>query len=136
MFPLYSVAMERIPILIADDHLQVRTLVLARLARETDFAIVGLTDNSAATVACANATHPQILLIDPMMGDGMGLDAIRQVRANVPGTAVVVLTAFTDTAQKIELEKLGVRSILNKGIESYRLVEELHLAARYATDKH
>lgn len=128
--------MERIPIVIADDHLQVRTQILARLSREADFAVVGLADNSAATVACANATHPRILLIDPMMGDGMGLDAIRQVRHNVPETAIVVLTAFTDTAQKIELEKLGVRSILNKGIESYRLVEELHHAARHANGKH
>ena len=128
--------MERIPIVIADDHLQVRTQILARLSREADFAVVGLADNSAATVACANATRPQILLIDPMMGDGLGLDAIRQVRSNVPEAAVVVLTAFTDTAQKIELEKLGVRSILNKGIESYRLVEALHQAARNANGKH
>lgn len=128
--------MERIPIVIADDHLQVRTQVLARLSREADFAVVGLADNSAATVACASATRPRILLIDPMMGDGLGLDAIRQVRSNVPEAAVVVLTAFTDTAQKIELEKLGVRSILNKGIESYRLVEALHQAARNANGKH
>jgi NarL family two-component system response regulator LiaR len=127
--------MERIPIVIADDHLQVRTQVLARLSREADFAIVGLADNSAATVACANATRPSILLIDPMMGDGLGLDAIRQIRQSVPEAAVVVLTAFTDTAQKIELEKLGVRSILNKGIESYRLVEALHHAARHANGK-
>jgi len=128
--------MERIPIVIADDHLQVRTQIMARLSRETDFAIVGLADNSAATVACASATHPRIVLIDPMMGDGMGLDAIRQVRSNVPDAAIIVLTAFTDTAQKIELEKLGVRSILNKGIESHRLVEEIHQAARYANHKH
>ncbi|MDL1896622.1 response regulator transcription factor [Anaerolineae bacterium CFX7] len=128
--------MERIPIVIADDHLQVRTQIMARLSRETDFAIVGLADNSAATVACASATHPRIVLIDPMMGDGMGLDAIRQVRSNVPDAAIIVLTAFTDTAQKIELEKLGVRSILNKGIESHRLVEEIHRAARYANHKH
>lgn len=128
--------MERIPIVIADDHLQVRTQILARLEREADFAVVGLADNSAATVACANATHPRIVLIDPMMGDGMGLDAIRQVRNTVPDAAIVVLSAFTDTAQKIELEKLGVRSILNKGIESYRLVEELHHAANYVNGKH
>ncbi len=121
--------MERIPIVIADDHLQVRTLILARLGREHDFTVVGLADNSAATVACAKATRPKILLIDPMMSDGMGLDAIRQVRNEVPGAAIVVLTAFTDTAQKIELSKLGVRFILNKGIESFQLVQQLHQAA-------
>jgi DNA-binding NarL/FixJ family response regulator len=128
--------MERIPIVIADDHLQVRTQILARLSREADLNIVGLADSSAATVACVNATQPQIVLIDPMMGDGMGLDAIRQVRAQVPDATIVVLTAFTDTAQKIELGKLGVRFIVNKGIESYQLVELLHQAAHSANGKH
>lgn len=128
--------MKRIPIVIADDHLQVRTQILARLNREADFSVVGLTDNSAATVACATATHPQIVLIDPMMGDGMGLDAIRQLRAQVPDTTIVVLTAFTDTAQKIELGKLGVRFILNKGIESHQLVQQLHQAAGSTNGKH
>lgn len=127
--------MKRIPIVIADDHLQVRTQILARLSREADFSVVGLTDNSAATVACVTATHPQIVLIDPMMGDGMGLDAIRQLRTQVPDTTIVVLTAFTDTAQKIELGKLGVRFILNKGIESYQLVQQLHQAAHNTNGK-
>jgi DNA-binding NarL/FixJ family response regulator len=121
--------MERIPIVLADDHLQVRTQVLGRLEREADLTIVGLADSSATVVSCALATHPRIVLIDPMMGDGMGLDAIRRLRAELPDTAIVVLTAFTDTALKIELGKMGVRFILNKGIESYKLVQLLHEAA-------
>lgn len=121
--------MERIPILIADEHLQVRTQVLARLTRETDLQIVGLADTSASVIHCANETHPRIVLMDPMMRDGLGLDTIRRLRTELPDTEIVILTAFTDTAQKIELERLGVRFILNKGIESYKLVELLHQAA-------
>ncbi len=121
--------MERIPILIADEHLQVRTQILARLNREQDFNIVGLADTSASAVRTASETHPSIVLIDPMMSDGLGLDAIRRLRTDMPEVSIVVLTAFTDTAQKIELAKLGVRFILNKGIESYKLIEMLHLAA-------
>jgi DNA-binding NarL/FixJ family response regulator len=121
--------MERIPILIADEHVQVRTQVLARLNREAAFNIVALADDSASAVRCAHETHPRIVLIDPMMTDGLGLDAIRRLRADLPDTVIVVLAAFTDTAQKIELDKLGVRFILNKGIESHNLVEVLHNAA-------
>lgn len=120
--------MERIPILIADEHVQVRTQVLARLARETDFNIVALADDSTSAIRIANETHPRIVLIDPMMTDGMGLEAIRRLRQELPDTVIVVLTAFTDTAQKIELDKLGVRFILNKGIESYKLVQALQQA--------
>ena len=123
--------MERIAIVIADEHLQVRTQVLERLNREADFNIVGLANDSSSAVRTANETHPRIVLIDPMMRDGLGLDAIRRLRAELPEAAIVVLTAFTDTAQKIELDKLGVRFILNKGIESYKLVQVLHDAASY-----
>ncbi len=121
--------MERIPILIADEHLQVRTQVLERLTREADFRIVGVANDSSSAVRTANETHPRIILIDPIMRDGLGLDAIRRMRAEMPEAVIVVLTAFTDTAQKIELEKMGVRFILNKGIESYKLVQVLHDAA-------
>lgn len=121
--------MERIPIVIADEHLQVREQVSARIKRENSFDIVGLADNSSAAVLRANETHPRLVLIDPMMSDGLGLEAIRRLRTVLPNTEIIVLSAFTDTAQKIELGKMGVRFILNKGIESYKLVEVLRLAA-------
>ena len=87
------------PILLADEHVQVRTQVLARLSREDAFCIVALANDSASAVRGANETHPRIVLIDPMMTDGMGLDAIRRLRSDLPDTVIVVLTAFTDTAQ-------------------------------------
>lgn len=128
--------MERIPILIADEHLQVRTQVLARLNRENDFEIVGLADTSSSAVLKANETQPRVILMDPMMSDGLGLEAIRRLRTVLPNSEVIILTAFTDTAQKIELGKMGVRFILNKGIESYKLVEVLRLAASSTTINH
>lgn len=127
----YTRDVNQIPILIADEHVQVRTRVLERLARESEFTIVGIADDSSSAVRRANETHPRIILIDPRMRDGLGLDAIRQLRLENPETVIVVLSAFTDTAQKIELEKLGVHFILNKGIESYKLVETLQNAATW-----
>jgi DNA-binding NarL/FixJ family response regulator len=128
--------MESIPILVADEHLQVRSQIVARLTREADFNIVGVANDSSSAVRMANDTHPRIVLIDPMMRDGMGLDAIRHMRTELPDTVIVVLAAFTDTAQKIELGKLGVHYILNKGIESYKLVRVLHAAADPANGSH
>ena len=128
--------MKRIPILIADEHLQVRAQISARLRREADFEIVGLADTGFAAVHAANETHPSIILIDPALRDGMGLDAIRRLRAEQPNAEIVVLTAYTDTAQKIELTNLGVRFILNKGIESKNLVEQLRKAADSSSSSH
>lgn len=114
-----------IRILLADDHLKVRAQIRTRLSREPGFVIIGEAENSAQAVECALASKPNIVLIDPMMQDGLGLEATRQIAARLPETAVVVLTAFADTAQCIELRKAGTRQILNKGIESQRLVDTL-----------
>ncbi len=111
-----------IRILLADDHRGVRTQMRARLSHEPNFLIVGEAENSAQAVECALTAKPEVVLIDPMMRDGLGLEATRQIAARLPDTAVVVLTAFADTAQRIELRKAGIHHILDKGIESQRLV--------------
>ena len=114
-----------IRLLLADDHANVRTQIRARLSHENHFEIVGEAADSAQTIKIALAEKPHIVLIDPMMRDGQGLDALRQISTSLPATALVVLTAVSDTATQIELRKLGVRGILNKGIDSQQLVETL-----------
>ena len=122
--------MNSIRILLADDHPGVRAQIRARLSHEPHFEIVGEAESSAQAVECALSLKPHVVLIDPMMRDGLGIEATRQIAARLPATAVVVLTAFADTAQQIELRKAGTRYILNKGIESQRLVEILHQLGR------
>lgn len=117
--------MDCIRILLADDHAGVRTLVRDRLMRESCLQIVGEAENSAQALAKALALKPDIVLIDPMMRDGLGIEVTRQITTCLPRTAVIVLTAFADTAQAIELRKAGTRYILNKGIESRYLVDVL-----------
>ena len=114
--------MKRIRILIADEHLSVRAQVFARLSREPHFEIVALADTSQQALECALAARPDIILMDPMMSDGLGLAALREISTRLPKIQLVVLSAFCDTAQRIELRKIGVTHILNKGIESHQLV--------------
>lgn len=118
-----------IRILLADDHPKVRAQIRTRLSREADLDIVAEAGTSAQAVECALVYQPRVVLIDPMMHDGSGLEAVRHIAERLPATAVVVLTAFADTALQIDLRKLGVRQILAKDIESERLVRALREAA-------
>ncbi len=117
--------MEPIRILLADDHLAVRAQIRARLSHEPAFAVVAEADNSKQAIECTLASRPDIVIMDPMMRDGMGIEAVRQIVSRLPDTVVVILTAFSDTAQQIELRRAGIRHILNKGIESKRLLQLL-----------
>ncbi len=120
--------MTPIQIVLADDHRQLRGLIHERLGREQDFEIVAVAENSMEALECALAKRPHIVLIDSMMLDGLGLDAVRQIHAHLPDTIIIVLTAFADTAQKMELKRAGAARILDKGIASAQLVDILRKA--------
>lgn len=118
----------RIRILVADDHPRVREQLAARLKREPDFAVVGVAANSAQTLQEVRIRRPELLLIDPIMRDGLGLATLRQVRANFPQLVVVVLTAFVDTALNMHFQQMGIQHVLTKGITSSELLAELRAA--------
>lgn len=129
-------AMESIAVLIADDHTKLRDLIHERLEREPDLQVVAVAGNSMQAVELALANHPRIVLIDPMMLDGLGLDAVRQIRSHLPEAIVVILTAFADTAQKMEWRRSGVEYILDKGIASADLIGILRRAGSKTGTNH
>ena len=125
----------KIRILLADDHPQVREQLAARLRRESDFDVVGVTANSVQTLREAQVKLPDLLLMDPIMRDGLGLATLRQVRANLPNMVVVVLTAFIDTTLNIHFREMGIKHILAKGVLSSQLLSELRAATRTLTHR-
>lgn len=112
-------------VLLADSHPQVRNRLAARLQRESDLEIVGQASNSSEALRLALFSCPQVLLIDPMMSDGFGLANLRQIVSRLPQIRVVVLTAYVDTALKMELNRMGISQIFLKGLAPERLVETI-----------
>lgn len=129
MFPTEQIRSTKIRILLADDHPQVRGQLVARLRRESDFELVGLAIDSFQALQKAQSNPPDLLLMDPMMRDGLGLATLRQLRASLPNMIVVVLTAVVDTTLKIRLKEMGMEHILSKGIPTSELLLELRSAA-------
>jgi two-component system, NarL family, nitrate/nitrite response regulator NarL len=126
---------EPIRILLADDHPRVRHQLHVRLGREPGFVVASEAESSMEAVNCALALRPDIVLIDPIMQDGYGLQAIQRLVSELPGTAVVVLTAFTDTAMQMALREMGVARILTKDLDVPQLIAVLKsVAAKERTD--
>jgi DNA-binding NarL/FixJ family response regulator len=116
---------DKISILLADSHGTVRKQLRTRLSHEPEFDIVCEADNSADLIECGQLNSPDILLVDPIMRDGFGLQAVQRLATQLPGTVIVILTAFTDTATDMALRKMGVRHILTKDLDVQRLVDLL-----------
>jgi len=128
MLPKDESHLSKIHILLADDHRVVREQLATRLRRETDFEVVGVASNSRETLRLAWEKRPHLVLIDPIMRDGLGLATLRQVRTNFPELVIVVLTAYVDTALNMQFKDMGIQHILTKGIVSSQLLEELRAA--------
>ena len=118
----------RIRILLADDHRIVREQLAARLMRETDFDVVGVAASSRDVWRETQAKRPHLLLMDPLMRDGFGLATLRQVGTTFQNLVRVVLTAYVDTALKMQFHEMGIHHILTKGIRSSDLIAELRAA--------
>lgn len=117
--------MNKVRVLLADSHSQVRTQLANRLQREQDIELIGQTSNSGQTLRMALSNPPDVLLIDPMMNDGFGLANLRQIVARLPTTMIIVLTAYVDTALKMEFDRMGVSQILTKGVSSESLLNTI-----------
>jgi DNA-binding NarL/FixJ family response regulator len=128
MLPADQFTMSKIRILLADDHHMVREQLAIRLRRESDFEIVGIASSSRETLQEAHAMRPHVLLIDPLMRDGLGFATLRQVRTSFPELIIVVLTAFVDTALNMQFQQMSIRHVLTKGVLSSQLLAELRAA--------
>ena len=126
----------KIRIILADDHRMVREQLAARLSRETDFEVVGVASNSQDVWQAAREKNPHILLMDPLMRDGLGMATLRQVRTAFPNVNIIILTAYVDTALKMQFQAMGIHSILTKGIASSKLLDELRTLYESANYPH
>ncbi len=103
--------MERIRVLLADDHAVLRAGLRMLLDAQPDMEVVGEAADGEAAVSQARELRPDVLLLDLTMPGAGGLPAIERVRAVAPQTRVLVLTMHEAPAY--------VRSALAAGAAGY-----------------
>jgi DNA-binding NarL/FixJ family response regulator len=98
---------------LADDAVLLREGVASLLER-SGFDVVGQADDAATLLGLVRATRPDMVIVDVRMPPDYraeGLEAARVIRAEFPGTAIVVLSEHVDVDQAVDLlaggEKIG-----------------------------
>src|SRR6184192_1868980 len=106
--------MQKITVLLADDHIVVRQGLRALLIAEEDIEIVGEADNGRQAVQLVKKFLPDVVVMDIAMPVLNGLEATRQITRAVPSTKVVVLSSYSDDDYVQQLTEAGAAGYLVK----------------------
>ena len=86
--------MEKIKVLIADDHPAFREGLSQLLNREEDIEVIAEAPDGQHAVELAEELQPDVALIDIAMPDLNGIEAAKKIRNFSPQTAIIMLTAY------------------------------------------
>lgn len=113
-------------VFVADDHAVVRQGIRATLEADPTFQVVGEASDGLEAVKLVERIQPNLLILDLMMPNLNGFDALRIVRQRSPKTLVVVLSMYDSEPFVAEALKCGASGYVPKGRDS----DEILAAAR------
>jgi len=125
-----ATAAESIRIVVVDDHTLFRRGIIALLQREDGFAVVGEAADGVEGVRRVLELKPDVVLLDLHMPGVSGLDAMRSILEEMPGTRVVMLTVSEQAEDLMAALRTGALGYLLKNIDSDFLVASVRKAAR------
>jgi DNA-binding NarL/FixJ family response regulator len=108
--------------LLVDDQALVRGGLRLIIEAEPDMQVVGEAADGVAAVAQAQATHPDVVLMDIRMPALDGIEATRRLLARQPGSTVVMLTTFDLDEYVVEAFRAGASGFVLKSAPPAQLV--------------
>ncbi len=115
--------MDKIRILIADDHAVVRDGTRQILVQEPDMDVVAEAADGAEAIRLAGATRPNVAIIDIAMPGVDGIEATKQIKALYPSVAVLILSAYDDDQFVFSLLEAGAAGYLLKSVRGRELID-------------
>ncbi len=119
-----------IQVLIVDDHGIVRKGTRALLDRIPDFVVVGEASNGKEAVAQAKALQPDVILMDLMMPEMDGIEAIGLITASQPDCRILALTSFAADDKLFPAIKAGALGYMLKDADPEDLIQAIHQVYR------
>ncbi|MFG2992761.1 response regulator [Streptomyces sp. NPDC048257] len=121
-------------ILLCDDHVVVRAGLLALLGSEPDIEVVGEAGSGEEAVALAAKLHPDVVLMDLQLGEGIdGVETTRRITALPRPPHVLVLTTYDTDADITRAIGAGATGYLLKAERPEELFAAIHSAAQGRT---
>jgi NarL family two-component system response regulator LiaR len=117
--------LEKIRVLVADDHPVVRQGLAIMLAAPQDIELVAAAVDGSEAVEMVLDLHPDVAVLDMMMPGSDGIAATREIARQAPDTRVLLLASIADNAQVLEGVRAGASGFMLKDVDSDQLLEAI-----------
>ncbi len=114
-----------IKILLADDHKITRDGLKALLESQKNMIVIGEAENGRQAVRLASELAPDVIVMDINMPELNGIEATRQIIAELPETKIIALSMYSDKRYVVGMLKAGVSGYLLKNCAFDELVSAI-----------
>jgi len=117
--------MDKIKILLVDDHGVVREGTRRLLQTQADFEVVGEAGDGEEAIRLAGSTQPDVVIMDVSMPKMSGIEATKRIKALYPSIAVLALTGYDYDEYIFALLESGAAGYLLKDISGDELINAI-----------
>lgn len=125
--------MNKIRLMLVDDHPMIREGLTAMLSGCEDIQVVGSCGDSESAQKMALSENPDIILMDIKMEGTNGIETSRMILAQRPEIKIIFLTVFEDTESIRLALQAGAAGYLLKHVSREKLIESIRRAYRGET---
>jgi DNA-binding NarL/FixJ family response regulator len=119
-----------IRVLVADDHMIVRTGIRHVLESETDFEVVGEAASGSEAISLASELQPDVVVLDISLPDQSGLDVAARLRGSSSTTRVLILSMHNNAEYVLESVRAGAHGYLLKDTAATELRNAVRTVCR------
>ena len=122
--------MDKIRVLLADDHTLVRSGIATLLQSNKDFLVVGEAEDGEEAVRKTGELKPTVVVMDLSMPKLSGIEATKQIKKKYPEVNVLVLTMHENEEYVYQILKSGAAGYVLKSAGKDELIAAIRAAAK------
>ena len=115
-----------ITVIIVDDHAILRRGLISLLDVTKGIKVIGEASNGDEAIQLAKSLRPDIILMDLVMPEKDGIEAIKAIKKNNPDARILVLTSFSDDEKVFPAIKAGAMGYLLKDCSTQELIKAIN----------
>ena len=121
--------MEKIKVMIVDDHAILRMGLASLLNAKKDIEVVGEANSGASALKKASKLKPDVIVMDLMMPEMDGAETTRRLKALMPEARILILTTYGTSDGIAHALEAGARGAVLKNVEFTELANDIRRIA-------